>query len=296
MCKYSILENTIKWISRKSKFNISIHDISGILHNNPLLQLSSENKVHDAPYCNTVKLTPKGMKMCLKCKSLSIKKALLCKETYVGQCYYGVTEIVKPVFLNDKPLCIIYLGNLLLQEQYNEILDRILKISKFSGVKAELLNNAINTLDLVNRKQVEEYKEITDIISHQILLSANEAKRAKVKGSLSPAYRSSKNWVIESIQNHIMIYFDRELKLSQFADMYFLNPQYLCRLFKKETGTNFSDYVNLIRIEKAKKLLELTKEPILNIAMQVGFNHVSYFNRIFKQLVGVCPSEYRQKV
>lgn len=289
----SFLNKTIKWLTQDNKFYICIHDISGILHNNPQLRLPVENMVHGTTFCNTAKLTSKGMRMCLKCKSLSIRKAVTLKKVFIGHCYLGITEIIKPVFLNETPLCIIYLGNLCLEGYKDEMLRKIKRNSRYTGVKTELLLNSVSSLDYVDRNRINEYMEILDILEYHIRISAAEEIKYKNRSSLAPAYYSCKSWIIKSIQNHILNYSNRELKLSHLAGMYFINPQYLCRLFKKETGVNFSEYVNNIRIRNAKKMLELTDDTIANISFQAGFNNVTYFNRLFKKIEGLSPSEYR---
>ena len=111
-----------------------------------------------------------------------------------------------------------------------------------------------------------------------------------------PVYLNTSHWAIESIQNYILEFYNRDLKLPQLAKLYFLNPDYLCRLFRKETGQSFSEYVNRIRINEAKKMLELTSEDVMSIALQVGFRNVTYFNRQFKMQTGLSPREYRQQL
>jgi two-component system response regulator YesN len=68
----------------------------------------------------------------------------------------------------------------------------------------------------------------------------------------------------------------------------------LSNLFKKETGVAFSNYVSSIRVEKAKMLLAGTKMRMTDIAEHTGFENSSYFTTVFKQLIGMSPSEYRK--
>ena len=70
---------------------------------------------------------------------------------------------------------------------------------------------------------------------------------------------------------------------------------YLGRLFKKETGMCIGDYINLRRLEIAKELLASTDDKIISISSSVGFNNVTYFNRLFKKQTGLTPLQYRSK-
>lgn len=65
-------------------------------------------------------------------------------------------------------------------------------------------------------------------------------------------------------------------------------------VFKSETGKSFSDFVREVRVERAKQLLRHTDKPILDIAADCGFEDQSYFTKVFKKAVGMCPKEYRQ--
>lgn len=83
------------------------------------------------------------------------------------------------------------------------------------------------------------------------------------------------------------------LNLDFVAQQVGLSPGYFSAIFKKETGIGFSNYVNQCRIEQAKKLLEETGLKVLAISDAVGFSNPRYFSRVFRDLVGVRPSEYR---
>ena len=73
-----------------------------------------------------------------------------------------------------------------------------------------------------------------------------------------------------------------------------LTPSYLSRLFKKETGQNFMDYLTELRISKAKELLCGEELSVQDVAEQVGYRDLKYFSRLFKKLTGVSPSDYKK--
>lgn len=79
----------------------------------------------------------------------------------------------------------------------------------------------------------------------------------------------------------------------EVAGAVFLNPAYLSRLFKRETGVSLSDYIIRIRLEKARELLVTTNYKISHIAEMVGYESFPHFTRLFKKMVGVGPHHYR---
>ncbi len=76
----------------------------------------------------------------------------------------------------------------------------------------------------------------------------------------------------------------------------FLNSQYFSRLFKRETGMTFTEYLTLRRIEKAKMLLKSEGLPVAVVARKVGFSDANYFSRVFARMEGIPPSEFAKAI
>lgn len=86
----------------------------------------------------------------------------------------------------------------------------------------------------------------------------------------------------------------KDLKLKEIADMIHLNPQYFSRLFKKETGLTFTEYVTKLRISEAKRLLLNTEMPIYRIASEIGFSDAAYFSKVFLKYENQSPFTYKK--
>lgn len=88
-------------------------------------------------------------------------------------------------------------------------------------------------------------------------------------------------------------YIQQELSLEQVSGQIGLNSAYFCRLFRKGTGHSFTEYLNFLRVSKSEELLRGSSLSILEIALEVGFSSVSYYNRVFKKLKNCTPTVYR---
>ena len=84
-----------------------------------------------------------------------------------------------------------------------------------------------------------------------------------------------------------------DITLNDLSKEVYLNPNYLGRLIKKETGKNFSDILTEVRIEKAKELLKNTQIKTYEISERVGINDSRYFSQLFRKMTGMTPTEYR---
>lgn len=101
--------------------------------------------------------------------------------------------------------------------------------------------------------------------------------------------------VAEEIKQYIHTHYGDELTRNDLAEIVYLNPDYLARLFKKETGIALGSYVIQVRIAAAKQLLETTRLSVYTIASKVGYTNYSYFSKLFKQEVGLSPNEYKKE-
>ena len=88
----------------------------------------------------------------------------------------------------------------------------------------------------------------------------------------------------------------KDLSLTKVAKAVNTSSFYFCKLFKKSTGLNFTDYVSRVRIEKAKNLLLNPNLRISEIAYEIGFQSLTHFNRVFKKIIGQSPTEYRAQL
>lgn len=83
--------------------------------------------------------------------------------------------------------------------------------------------------------------------------------------------------------------------LEEAAEYLKISPAYLSRLFKQETGTTFSEYVNRLKIEEASSLLLFTEYSDLEISNLLGFSSQSYFIKIFRRQMGLTPKQYKKQ-
>ncbi|NIK76368.1 two-component system response regulator YesN [Paenibacillus castaneae] len=101
--------------------------------------------------------------------------------------------------------------------------------------------------------------------------------------------------VVEKVQRFMEEHLGEEFSREQAAEHVFLNPAYLSRLFRRETGYSLTDYLVRLRITKARIELEKTNNRVSDIAIHVGYGNFSHFSKLFKKMIGMTPQEYRKK-
>ncbi|WP_068775536.1 response regulator [Paenibacillus sp. FJAT-26967] len=100
---------------------------------------------------------------------------------------------------------------------------------------------------------------------------------------------------IKRLLDYMKENYAQDISLKQAAEMINISESYLSYIFKKETGTGFTDCLNMLRIDKAAHSLLHTHLPIYEISLQVGYENINYFGRIFKKIKGVSPQKYRNQ-
>ncbi|MFB5268421.1 helix-turn-helix domain-containing protein [Paenibacillus enshidis] len=121
----------------------------------------------------------------------------------------------------------------------------------------------------------------------QLLDSVFPSSSAKEAGE-------TERWIEHSIR-YIREHYQEHITRDQLAALIGISPEHFSRIFMKETGRSFIDYLNRARIRKGRELLQLTRQSVHDIAVTTGFGSGHYFSRKFKQLTGVYPTEYRKQ-
>jgi two-component system response regulator YesN len=123
----------------------------------------------------------------------------------------------------------------------------------------------------------------------QILYRLLDVYFNKIKNSLN----LFGSFNVHDIKEYIENYYFEEIKISMFTEKYFLSREYLMKLFKQEFGCGIYEYVQKVRMEKAKQLLGDPKLKIQNISEMLGYSDKNYFSKAFKNYYHLSPSDFR---
>ena len=148
-----------------------------------------------------------------------------------------------------------------------------------------------------------EIHEITQRAVQRIYASRNTKEQAKYSDAmileLTEAVRRSRLNLgaysphIRRIVEHIQLNYSQKLSLGDLAALAHMSESHLSKIFKKEVGTNISQYIEHLRCEKAAEMLRSGRTAIQEISSYVGYEDNNYFVKVFKKQFGMTPTEYR---
>ncbi|WP_106916625.1 AraC family transcriptional regulator [Chryseobacterium aurantiacum] len=194
---------------------------------------------------------------------------------------------------------------LVLQMRENFLHDLILPIPEFENIRklldrsylglsffGETKNIVVEKLQIIKDKNsFESLIGMIEIL--QILADSTEVKElnkedTRIKWFLNDKIRMG------TIYDYIHENHDKKPNVNEIAKIVSLSTPAFCRYFKKQTNMTFTDFVNNYRINQAKIFL-LKDYSVTEVCFQVGFESLSYFNKLFKQHTGETPSEFKKK-
>lgn len=148
-------------------------------------------------------------------------------------------------------------------------------------------------------KQIPEAEGMEQIVIFLRLLqslSMIKEREFAASSNYNPVPAEFKNKKIEKIVAYINKKYTDNITLSEIASYAAMNPSAFCRYFKDNTGKTLKQYITGMRIGYACKLLASDRLNISEISMECGFESAVHFNRCFKSVTGMTPSEYRSKI
>ena len=100
---------------------------------------------------------------------------------------------------------------------------------------------------------------------------------------------------MDEVASYIIDHYDKALSLEIIAAHFYVNKCYLSRIFKEASGFTVNEYINMIRIRRARELLSNTSMSITEVSESVGYETITYFERVFHQYTQTSPSGYRKQ-
>src|ERR1035438_7497098 len=250
-------------------------------------QLPHHGHRNESPFCAMVLETSRACASCLQVQEKLSQGAA--EEAYTVNCPAGLCDTAVPVRLGDRLLGFLQTGQVFRKTPTRSQFERTLRLVKEWGVQVDpvKLEQAYFNTRVVPNRQHEAVVKLLSIFAQHLSMLSNQVVLQQDNAE-PPVITRAK----EFIQEHQT----ENLRLGHVAKAVNTSTFYFCKMFKKVTGINFTDYLSRVRIEKSKNLLLNPNLRVSEIAFEVGFQSLTHFNRVFKKILGQSPTEYRAQL
>jgi AraC-like DNA-binding protein/ligand-binding sensor protein len=250
-------------------------------------QLPLHGKQNEGPFCALMAERSRACGSCLEVQEKLAQAAST--EPATSVCPAGLSDTVVPVRLGERLIGFLQTGQVFRKPPTQEQFERTAQLLAKWGVEMDraALRQAYFATRVVPAKRHEAVIKLLSIFAQHLSALSNQIL-VKQENAEPPLIARAKAFIIE--------HQTESLSLGQVAKAVNSSPFYFCKLFKKATGLNFTDYLSRIRIERAKNLLLNPNLRVSEIAFEVGFQSLTHFNRVFKHTVGQSPTAYREQL
>ena len=152
-------------------------------------------------------------------------------------------------------------------------------------ILAKAVDRFVKLDPVFNIKYYSEFFSLLETIDELI---SNNMKQIKTKLNISKSQHTV-NEIIAYINAHLM----ESMTLDDIAEHFFMNKDYLGRLFKKHTHATIGHYISMQKLSQAQHLLS-QGQSVAQVYEHLGFSSYAYFFKFFKKMTGISPSQYRK--
>ena len=176
-------------------------------------------------------------------------------------------------------------------QKIRQMLEELMVVSSRALVEAGIEIDAITRLVREHRQGMEKYLRSDELFryTYQIFDRMLESAYLLIK---SQEHTS----IIKSVRKYIDDHYGEHITMEDVAESVSMSPSYLSALFKEKMGMTVHDYLIRVRIEKSIELLGRRDLSIKQVMQQCGIESQSYYNRIFKKMIGLPPGKYRNQL
>lgn len=293
-----IIDAYLRYITETFDVRLNFNDIVGISKTNAKLEkILLSYHYHNNNFCNKLKKNDEMFRLCIMKKHKLSEYCTNNVSPFYGRCHMGIEEFIFPIVSDNRLIAYICVGEFVQNVcRVEKIVDRYARKYHFDAEDAKSrLKDSVGCVEFSVKDLCYNMGILCNYISlYYRYYLQNTILNGQGDGEEENIDTHTKNYIIDNTVSFINDNYSKKLTLQILASNCYCNPTYLSHIFNKYIGKSIVDYINEIRIEKAKMLLDMTNRPITEIALSVGFNNPSYFSQVFKHYLGCSPYDYRR--
>lgn len=294
---YEKINEYLHFLSQKYNIQICIKDFYGFIPiNKELDEALQPFLAHTNPFCMYLKSEMKTYHTCLKMIRKMYEKFQSGRySSFYGVCHAGLGEYVVPICHHDLLLGSVNAGFFQTDPRLTDwCIRRTCQNSQTLSLSRaqELYHNHIFSASLAPEELLPQLQLLAEYLSHtyEIMEKTHPETAAAYR-----YHRSNEDSILSHAFEYIRQNCVQHITIDELAEFCHCSASYLSHIFKKRTSVNINTYINKVRIERSKNYLLNSGDSIAEIAINTGFNDPNYFSRVFTQIIGISPTEFRRR-
>ena len=239
---------------------------------------------HANPFCS---LMASQNKTCAACLEMQERIEVHASEKAATlECFAGMSDTAVPVRIGERVVGFLQTGQVLMRRPSNARFNVILRRVRNWGITADAkaLKDAYFESQIVSKQRYDSAVHLISIFAQHLSSLGNQ---------LMVSESAAESQTITKARAFIAEHLSEEITLGQVARAAGMSIYYFCKMFKKEMGLTFTEYLARLRVETVKRMLLDPHKRISEAAYDAGFQSLSQFNRVFRHFAGETPSNYR---
>ncbi len=252
---------------------------------------------HFTPFCQLMRQDPEMSQRCRmsdRCGGLEASKS---NQPCIYRCHAGLTDFSIPLLISGHLVCFVLCGQVRVHDtvalpSVQECISSAWRTDyqfteNFEKIPVVDFDRLISSADLLKMIVDNYLKQQLEVVMFKEHAGATIERKTN-----APSQHDSK---MKKALRYIDSHYSDDLRLEDVAAMVYLSPYYFSKIFKKYQGIGFNAYVNQLRMQSARQMLEQSDWPIATIARNLGFSQASYFCKVFRQTYRITPQAYREQ-
>lgn len=250
-------------------------------------QLPHHRQRTENPFCAMMAGKSRACAACLQVQQKLAESARTEAQTIT--CQVGLSDTAVPVRNGEQLVGFLHTGQIFRKKPTAAQFEKVARLAAEWGIQTDeaTLKEAYFKSKVMSPKAHDGVVSLMRIFAQHLSMLSNQII-VQTKNAEPPVITRAKEFIKANLKE--------DITLGQVAKSVNTSTYYFCKLFKRITGINFTDYVSRLRIESAKSLLLNPNLRVSEIAYEIGFQSLTHFNRVFKKIAGESPTEYRNKL
>jgi len=236
------------------------------------------------PLCRLIHAVPGGFERCEADGRKHCREAVFAGRAIRYLCHAGLIDILVPIFSEGRHIATLSYGQFLPAPPSRKGFEKWWRHNRHRGLDRRAAQKAYAKATYLPSDKLDAVIRILRLFADHV---------CEMGRRLHVLTESTQPPDIGRARQYIRDRFRQKISAADVAAYAGVSPSYFGKRFRRIVGENFVRYLQEMRVEEAKKLLQEPRRNIAEIAFESGFNSISQFNRVFRNLTGRTPSEFR---